>query len=47
MPEDPVHPSLALAAAIGLQVEGESTGRGGEPIAVLRLTRAAWSAAAR
>jgi RimJ/RimL family protein N-acetyltransferase len=39
--------SLALAAAIGLQVEGESTGRAGEPIAVLRLTRAAWSAAAR
>jgi RimJ/RimL family protein N-acetyltransferase len=38
--------SLALAAAIGLEVEGESAGRGGEPIAVLRLTRAAWSAAA-
>jgi RimJ/RimL family protein N-acetyltransferase len=38
--------SLALAAAIGLELEGESAGRGGEPIAVLRLTREAWSQAA-
>jgi RimJ/RimL family protein N-acetyltransferase len=37
-------PSLAVAAAIGLTVEGGSRGRGGEPIDVLRLTREAWAA---
>lgn len=36
--------SLAVAAAIGLTPEGESTGRGGEPIAVLRLSAADWAA---
>jgi RimJ/RimL family protein N-acetyltransferase len=34
--------SLAVAAAIGLLHESESTGRGGETIAVLRLTAEAW-----
>lgn len=34
--------SLAVAAAIGLSHESESTGRGGERIAVLRLTADAW-----
>lgn len=35
-------PSLALAASIGLERESESTGRGGEAIAVLRLTAERW-----
>ena len=34
--------SLAVAAAIGLRHESESTGRGGETIAVLRLSAGAW-----
>ena len=34
--------SLAVAAAIGLSHESESTGRGGERIAVLRLGADAW-----
>ncbi|HEX3688858.1 MAG TPA: GNAT family N-acetyltransferase [Solirubrobacteraceae bacterium] len=34
--------SLAVAAAIGLDHETESIGRGGEPIAVLRLTVDRW-----
>jgi RimJ/RimL family protein N-acetyltransferase len=34
--------SLAVAAAIGLSHESESTGRGGETIAVLRLSADAW-----
>jgi RimJ/RimL family protein N-acetyltransferase len=34
--------SLAVAAAIGLLHESESTGRGGERIAVLRLRAEAW-----
>jgi RimJ/RimL family protein N-acetyltransferase len=34
--------SLAVAAAIGLLHESESTGRGGETIAVLRLTAETW-----
>lgn len=37
--------SLAVAAAIGLTPDGESAGRGGEPIAVLRLSAADWAAA--
>ncbi len=36
--------SLAVAAAIGLSHESESTGRGGEKIAVLRLTTDRWRA---
>ena len=35
--------SLGVAAAIGLSHETESVGRGGEPIAVLRLNADAWS----
>jgi RimJ/RimL family protein N-acetyltransferase len=34
--------SLAVAAAIGLDHESQSTGRGGEPIAVLRLSAPRW-----
>jgi RimJ/RimL family protein N-acetyltransferase len=34
--------SLAVAAAIGLGPESESIGRGGEPIAVLRLSADRW-----
>jgi RimJ/RimL family protein N-acetyltransferase len=34
--------SLAVAAAIGLSYEFDSTGRGGEPIAVLRLGADRW-----
>jgi RimJ/RimL family protein N-acetyltransferase len=34
--------SLAVAAAIGLRHECQSTGRGGETIAVLRLTAPQW-----
>ncbi len=34
--------SLGVAAAIGLSHESESVGRGGEPIAVLRLSAARW-----
>jgi RimJ/RimL family protein N-acetyltransferase len=34
--------SLAVAAAIGLSHETESTGRGGEDIAVLRLAAHRW-----
>jgi hypothetical protein len=34
--------SLAVAAAIGLSHESESTGRGGETIAVLRVSADAW-----
>jgi RimJ/RimL family protein N-acetyltransferase len=34
--------SLAVAAAIGLSREADSTGRAGEPIAVLRLTADRW-----
>jgi RimJ/RimL family protein N-acetyltransferase len=34
--------SLAVAAAIGLRHESESTGRGGETIAVLRLSAESW-----
>jgi RimJ/RimL family protein N-acetyltransferase len=37
--------SLAVARAIGLTHESESTGRGGETIAVLRLRADDWSAA--
>ncbi len=37
--------SLAVAAAIGLTYESDSTGRGGEPISVLRLSRDRWAAA--
>jgi len=36
--------SLAVAAAIGLTPAGESVGRGGEPIAVLRMSAADWAA---
>jgi RimJ/RimL family protein N-acetyltransferase len=36
--------SLSVAAAIGLTPDGESVGRGGEPIAVLRLSAADWAA---
>lgn len=36
--------SLLVAAAIGLRPEGSSIGRGGEPIAVLRLDRVSWQA---
>lgn len=35
--------SLAVAAAIGLEVQRDGIGRRGEPIKVLRLTRARWS----
>jgi RimJ/RimL family protein N-acetyltransferase len=34
--------SLAVAGAIGMTPEGESAGRFGEPIAVLRLTASDW-----
>lgn len=34
--------SLVVAASIGLKPESESTGRGGEAIAVLRLTAERW-----
>jgi RimJ/RimL family protein N-acetyltransferase len=34
--------SLAVAAAIGLRYESQSVGRGGEPIAVLRLGADRW-----
>jgi RimJ/RimL family protein N-acetyltransferase len=37
--------SLAVAAATGLSHESYSTGRGREPIAVLRLTAGAWRSA--
>jgi RimJ/RimL family protein N-acetyltransferase len=36
--------SLAVAAASGLTYESESTGRAGEPFAVLRLDRERWRA---
>jgi len=35
--------SLAVAAAIGLEIERDGVGRRGEPIKVLRLTRERWS----
>jgi RimJ/RimL family protein N-acetyltransferase len=39
--------SLAVARAIGLRVEGQTTGRTGERISVLRLTATAWRALPR
>jgi RimJ/RimL family protein N-acetyltransferase len=39
--------SLAVAAAIGLTHDSDSVGRGGEPIAVLRLTAEQWREAQR
>lgn len=35
--------SLAVAAAIGLELERDGVGRRGEPIRILRLTRERWS----
>jgi RimJ/RimL family protein N-acetyltransferase len=37
-------PSLAVAAALGMQRESDSHGRSGEAIVVLRLTAATWRA---
>jgi RimJ/RimL family protein N-acetyltransferase len=37
-------PSLAVARAIGLSHERQSTGRGGETISVLRLSADRWRA---
>jgi RimJ/RimL family protein N-acetyltransferase len=37
--------SLAVAQALGLEPDGRSTGRGGEPIVVLRLTAESWRSA--
>ena len=36
------HASLSVAGAIGLRPESQSVGRGGEPIAVLRLSAERW-----